>query len=101
MDGDLIYDVTKVLKDAPVKESIEARRRGGVTIRRWDKEARIDVHRGFDRLPDSWDVDIVEYTMQLATLLRSVGYRIIVSELDEYHGVLRTYTPPADAWRPQ
>jgi hypothetical protein len=100
MDGDLFPRITTLLNGTPLKESIEARRRGGIAVRRWGKEVRIDVHAGFDRLDDAWNVNVIEYTTQIATLLRSFGYRIIILVLDEHHGALRTYTPPADPWSP-
>lgn len=99
MDGDLIDRVTKALVPLyPVKNSIDARLTGGITIRRWDKEARVDVHPGLHQV---WGANIIEVTGQVATTLRALGYLIHVTEMDEYHGAMRTYTPPPTAWSPQ
>jgi hypothetical protein len=100
MDGDLLDRITGLLTGYPLKESIAARRRGGVAVRRWDKEVRIDVYRGFDPLPGD-TLDVVDTTMKIAATLRAANYLIYVIDLDETHGALRTHTPPAERWSPR
>lgn len=102
MDGDLLERVLGILTPAyPLKESIDARRRGGVAVRRWDKEVRIDVYKGFDPLPGNGPQDIIDITMRIAATLRAGNYLIHVINLDETHGALRTFTPPAERWSPR
>jgi hypothetical protein len=99
MDGDLIEYL--ILIGIPVKESIEARRRGGVTARYVGDDLHVNVYHGFDRAPDSWDVNIIEYTTQLATTLRSLGQHVAMTKMDEHHGAMYTFTPSPDPWRPR
>lgn len=99
MAGDLIERLTAL--GIPLKESIEARRRGGVTARYVGTELHVNVYYGFDRTPESWDVDLVEYTAQLATILRSLGCHVAMVKMDDDHGAMHTFAPPSDPWSPR
>lgn len=101
MEGDLLDRVTSSLAAFPIKEFVDARRRGGVTTRRWDKEVRIDVYKGFDRLPDNGPTNIIELANNIALVLRALGYRVHIGQLDEHHSYMSTFTPPPAGWRPQ
>lgn len=91
MENDLIYDVTKALEAFAPKDFLEARAYGGMTVRRWDKEARIDVYRGMAAATPMENV--IEVATQAATALRVLGYHIHVSKLDEYHSSMHTFNP--------
>jgi hypothetical protein len=105
MEGDLIERITGALSGFPIKEFVDARRRGGVTVRRWDKEARVDVYKGFDRLPDNGPDDIIELANNIALVLRSLDYRVHIGQLDEHHSYMTTFTPGPRTfsidWSPQ
>lgn len=91
MDGDLIDRVTQALAAFTPKEYVVARAEGGVTIRRWDKEARIDVYRGISA--EEPMANVIEVANEAALTLRALGYRIHVSQLDEYHSSMHTFNP--------
>ena len=96
MVGDLIEHLKHL--GIPVKDPIEARRRGGVTARWVGTELHVNVYHGFDRSPESWDIDVVEYTGQLATILRSLGRHVAMVKMDDEHGAMHTFAPPSDPW---